>query len=337
MLSSSRSGAVSSQYRRFSRPNSQRARLQLAKLVGNQIGNNIKNYMRGRKRGADRKVKPRSTFAGELPVHNEGVGGQYTELIQHIPTSYVKENLQTLAPQSWVTNAAGQLLVTQGKQATTNMLAMGGASAYANVSGGSKNQRYVLERADGELYMANNFLANVKITIYDCIARKDISQSAVYAPYSAWNTGLTDMGLPITAQNVGATPFDSDTFNCFWKVLKRTEIILAGGACHRHKVTLKGSKLVTGPEGYYYNVYKDTTYYCMVTISGQPAHDGTTKTTVGLGSGGIDYIESTEHRWKQLSNATQSIGRTDGLTGITLTTEKEVIVGGSAAQTNAEA
>lgn len=272
-------------------------------------------------------------------MQNEGVGGQYTEGKYQAPVSYGcdKESLSKWAPQVEIVNAAGQLLVTPGVQAAAMPLQMGSSADFNLIAGNSKIQKYVLERAIGEVFMANNFKANIRITIYDCIARRDLPASGLTSALTTWNQGLTDIGLTNTYQNVGATPFGLEAFNLFWKVLNRTEIVLGGGAVHRHRFVWTGPRMFAGPETAYLNGFHDTTYNCLIVISGQPAHDSTTKTSVTLGSGGIDYTVQSEHRWKLLSSNLPVINRSNALATSFAVGEAEAFVRGTTTGTNAEA
>lgn len=309
----------------------------IASYAGRQLAGAAKRWW---KNAAKRKrEEKKATYPTELPILNEGVGGQYTECVYRGPTSYGvdRTSVSLYAPQVEVANIAGQLLVTPGVQNAAAPMQMCSSADFNLIAGTSKIQRYVLERAIGEIFMANNYKANVRITIYDVVARRDIPSATLTSAFTTWSQGLTDIGLTNTYQNVGATPYGSDAFNFYWKVLNRTEVVLAGGSVHRHRVVWKGGKLVAGPEAAYLSGWKDCTYNTLVVISGQPAHDSTTKTSVTLGSGGIDYTIQTEHRWKLLSSNLPVINRSNALATSFAAGEAEAFVGGTTTGTNAQA
>lgn len=315
----------------------------LASAAASRIGSWWKGRQAARAKVKDdsrkRKKTPSNTRAREGSVINEGVGGQYSEFNYSGPsTHFVAKLAKEVAPASYITNGAGQQLVTAGVQAPFLAMSMADSASMNLISSSSKVLRLVLKSAIGEVFMANGFKANVRMTIYDIIARRDQPTTSIQNPYAAWGQGSTDAALGTALTTVGGTPWETDTFNHFYKVLQRTELVLAGGAVHRHRVKLNYNKLIAGAEATYYSGWKDVTYHCMVVISGQPAHDTTTKTAVTLGTGGIDYTYQIDQKWCSVSNNQVQLYRTNNLATNTFAVgEAAVLIGGTATGTNAEA
>jgi len=268
--------------------------------------------------------------AREGRIENMGEPGQYSEYVGKYHKPYVNKSvLSTLAPQSYVTSSASQLLSAVGKQNFSTPLVMGGTTDYQNILGSaSKIARIILTDAIGELYFANAELGNCRVTIYDCIARRDLPSAATFiAPAATWTQGSTDAGS-IDTTIIGSTPWDNDLFNMAWKVVQRTEILLAGGTCHRHRVVIRPNKVVNGPAGFYFDGYKGVTYGCIVVLSGQPSHDSVTKVGTTIGTGGLDITAAWETKWKFLQTTGEAVTANVGLPATFANAERIVEEGG---------
>lgn len=315
-----------------------RQTLQYLKAAGNKIGNTLKRAYQNRKKTEPNKRRKPNTMAKEGRIYNEGIGGQYSEFNWSGVHSFIpKEVMDAGAPQVELYNTGEQLLCTPGVQASSVVMTLADSGQYNLVSTNSKITRFILNKIKGEIFFANNFKANVRMTIYDCIARRDIPTATINSAYNAWHQGLTDLGLAGTETVVGATPFSSDTFNFFWKVAQRTEVVLSGGGVHRHKVQGNMRKLIAGAEGAYLSGWKDCSYNCLIVISGQPAHDSTTKTNVTLGTGGVDMVVQTEHVWKYVLTGLPTISKSNNLATTFAVGEAETFVAGPAQGANAQA
>jgi len=124
--------------------------------------------------------------------------------------------------------------------------------------------------------------------IYDIVAKKDIPQSTVttgfhnvYDPVSAWQSGMInqDTGPVVTnypdpINYLGAKPSDSQLFKDYYRVIKKTSLVLQQNATHVHKVTLKIDRNfdlnLIGTQVQYLNGLAGFTHYTMVVMRGMP-------------------------------------------------------------------
>lgn len=148
------------------------------------------------------------------------------------------------------------------------------------IAGAAPNtQKVYLEQGTTKLMLTNEEDTNCEYYIYEMVSREDHSQDALYC----WELGLVDETDPIAVVNrrgvVGISPFSSERFTQFWKVIKKTRIVLGEGQSHSHYINYKprrvvNAELLTSGDVY----FKNLSYTCMVVQAGLPLHDVTSGT-----------------------------------------------------------
>lgn len=271
----------------------------------------------------------------------EGTGGQYSKFSLKNTNFLEKSVDKTIAPFKSVWNNAGQLKSTVGLQTYGKVLTLWDGTDVTqidtDINGASTASRFVLESGTAEVMFSNIYLSNVTVDIYDVIARKDISGAAVADTTTAWTNGATAESAAGEGTKLGSTPFQSEYFNQYWKVMQKTHIVLGAGQMHKHCVDIDAHKLMS--YAYTQNTaygYKDLTYNCLVVISGAPANDSTTQTSVSLGAGGINYVYGKEYHSKMLYLNFAKIVDHSSLATTFAVGEQVVNVGGSTIVANAE-
>ena len=106
--------------------------------------------------------------------------------------------------------------------------------------GGNSTRRVLRESVSGEVMLHNQDNMNVRVILYDIIARKNLdSQTNLtwgsWAPNIVWSTGEQNEGVAATnATIIGSTPFQSSQFMTYFKVLKAPHQLMAPGQTHSH-------------------------------------------------------------------------------------------------------
>lgn len=89
-----------------------------------------------------------------------------------------------------------------------------------------------------ELSLTNTSSVPIVIDLYECVAAKDIANTEILynTPYKAWTQCLLDAYTPTDAAptvprrplvtDSGQTPYDCPQFGSYWKILKKTRILL---------------------------------------------------------------------------------------------------------------
>lgn len=154
--------------------------------------------------------------------------------------------------------------------------------------------RYVLENYMNEMTMTNTTNASCEVEIYDLTLKKDLLVQFAYeeaantyvvngSPEAYWEVGTrlmsgqADAVSPPNSTVLGASPFDSQLFKDYFKVQKRTRVMLSQGASHRHFVTLNVNKVIDDAfvqTSQQIIGHKGITVYTMLVVRGFPQTTG---------------------------------------------------------------
>lgn len=318
--------------------------------AGNAIGRSVKSWLGRRKdrtpvntlrprykkkivpKNSRHVAAPQMQFGAQIP---EGHGHSLSKVFlgkSAVPKSLF-HTLKSVASNRYVNTHAGvQLTCGVGVQSQyspnvgaanyVDLNTMEASTDYwingANSVGNATVAKWFLESFTGSLQMSNASAAAVTMTIFDCIARRDVASTNVYSPQIAWTSGVTDEGVANGANQVGSLPFESDLFTQFYKVVKSTKVILASGECHKHVFNMEPNQLlhheyITQYSASNTGIYRDLSYFPLVVFSGMPAHDSTTKTSVSSAPVNLDTIFEVSYAFKYLFNNTVSWYRTNAL------------------------
>ena len=151
-------------------------------------------------------------------------------------------------------NGASPINIGVGVQAVTTVNCMYGAygntvandlqQLFSAVTGGNLTNRMFLQSVSCELYLQNQSNSNIKVQIYDIIARRDQTVSSTcFDPTNAFTLGLADEGT-YTPSNVGVLPFSSRIFTQYFKVCKVTHLLMSEGQTHVHRIRFSPNRIL---------------------------------------------------------------------------------------------
>lgn len=249
-------------------------------------------------------------------VRVQGVGGQISYFSRKNKTSkrvldFIKNHANnTLFWNDSVrvtSNAGCQSIQTYGNftcgtwsatQSTDNDLAyiqyvVGGD---ATTTGPNRTVRFLLKSVKSSFKMTNQDNSNTEVIIYDILTRRDSNIGVNTAFVDGINQQAT--GAYTTANlPPGVSPWDSQEFNAYYRIAKKTRIILGAGQSHTHLVSLTPRYMFSSSlQADSNKSIKNLTHYTMISVSGMPYNDKTTVTNVATGTCVLDVVWS-----KQLS------------------------------------
>jgi len=186
----------------------------------------------------------------------------------------------------------------------------------ANVAGPAP-RRVVAEGLTNEYTFSNYTNAPMELEIYDIVCKRDVYRSYDFTtaidtyipapnPASYWNQGLNaQSGVATTATAsavIGSQPTDSQLFKDWFKIVKRTCVMLPQSGAHRHLVSIKTNRIIDtmlagNPEGV--ACLREYTKFVMVNIKGLPVWHTTpvAVTTIGSTQLGVVAVQRLKYTW----------------------------------------
>lgn len=226
------------------------------------------------------------------------------------------------APQYLSTNDAGQNYQSSvGKQfifqypwlSYTDLHAM-----YVTAPGTpTVTSRFIVEKLYSEMLIANAASYNTNITIYDIMCRRDTPVSG-FDPVTCMVNGISDEGQANGYQDIGATPFQSEQLNQFFKVVQTTRVDLPSGGTHRHTVAFEPNRLVHAEviaslSANANGSLKDLGCFTLIVFHGQPAHDQTTTTSVTISAASLDVCVKRSYSYRFIDQSSANYHHSENL------------------------
>jgi len=154
-------------------------------------------------------------------------------------------------------------------------------------------QRVSIKEAVTTHCFKNQTNAPTTVWLYDCVARKDSRVN----PQAAWVTGMVDQGSTGGELTPFSTPFQSDRFNQFWKVIGVKCIFLGAGDEHWHQLRHKvyrtfNDEYISGTNSYY---LKGLTTFTMAVALGSLDNDSIVPAQVSFGAGRLNWFFSSRY------------------------------------------
>lgn len=296
--------------------------------------NKVKSYF-GRSKG--KSIHQRAV--------NVGTGGSMSKFFygkRKIPRRYASV-YKALAKNYVGVNTAQRITAGIGLQNAYTVMPMFNSGDVASISSKVANNntnKIFLSSCSAEVMLTNQELANVRIYIYDIIARRD-SQSNVNTqnPDTAWKNSYADEGGANSNYSiVGSTPYSSDLFTQYFKVLKVTHLTLSQGQSHTHRVHYSPNRAIDG-EYIQYNSgsFKGLTCFTMIVLHGYPENDSTTKTQVSTGQCDVDVIIRKQYKYTWLNDQDTTFSMTNNLPANFTVGESIVNIGAGSVATDSNA
>lgn len=178
-----------------------------------------------------------------------------------------------------------------------------------------------LKSCNSEMMITNQTNDVVNITLYDVVARRDLTgnsaNEALYiTPDLAWQQGCIDAGASSVYSTVGSTPFQTPGFTEFFKIRKITHVDLHSGGHHRHRQIydsrcMFSNEIVTelASSG---GVLGGRSAFTLVVAHGFPVNS-TGTSTVSTASGKIVWAQKLQYEYMPFTTQRTIITQTDNL------------------------
>lgn len=190
-------------------------------------------------------------------------------------------------------------------------------------------RRLVVDSVQSEWLATNQTTAPVEVTFYDISLKKDLPQAWEYVqasstylispdPVDYWLEGvnIASNSAPASVDGYGITggsPYDSQFFKDYFKIDKRTMVMLPQGGSHRHFMTFHPNTLVkedeVGTVGNHIQVnygLRRLNRFCMIIAKGLPCFDtlnGAPTTTRAT----LSVLESTRIKFQFVLDLSSSL------------------------------
>jgi len=168
----------------------------------------------------------------------------------------------------------------------------------------SDTLKYLLKSCSAELELTNQCKGNVRLKIYDIVARRDLNTSNVQTPSYAWAHNYAQEGGNDSDYTVvGTTPFSNSMFVKFFKISKITNVLLAQGQTHCHKLYFKPNAVINKDTlDEISHGLKGLTRYTMIVAHGCPYNDIEIE-HVSTGDVAIDWIVRKQYRYTHVDDS----------------------------------
>jgi len=186
----------------------------------------------------------------------------------------------------------------------------------------TNTSRIFYDRAVSEITFVNAGAYACELTIYELRAKHDLAitnvsslgtSNNVYSPVEYWASGLsasTAGGFQnspggeaygaITPGTLGAKPWDSQLFACYWDIKYVKKINMTAAAVHVHTSTYKLQQLEDFQRWYYSSLLGGVTTTLMFVVQGTPLADSETNTTIGLGPSKVNWTQNIRYYSKAI-------------------------------------
>nr|WAE42362.1 MAG: capsid protein [Cressdnaviricota sp.] len=284
----------------------------LALIGSTTTGAKLAKYTTGKSGKTYKKVSIHQSAKAEVGGHG-GTFSNFYYVPRPVPVQY-KKDFKALGKNYYTINSSGRITSNVGQQGVNPLNYMNHYQDVNTISqkiNANQTNKFLLKSVSSEVNLTNQDAGNVKVILYDIMARRDLATSGnLLNPYAAWSNSLADEGAANSNYNVpGALPYSSDLFTQYFKVVKCTHITLGQGQSHTHRIKFACNKEFDGEYlQYNTNGFKGVTCFTMSVQVGMPYNDSTTKTQVSVGSTAIDYVTQRQYSytWKQDVDTTYS-------------------------------
>lgn len=289
--------------------------------AGQTIGRAVKRWWKGRqaqsssKREAKKSVVRRAKPLVQV-AEQDGIGGSFTNFnYGRYKLTLPKSVLKTLCKNYTMTNNAGQLTTTPGVQnvADLNIMFTSADIATFPVMTGNTNAKIMCLGVRSEILFTNAANTTARLTMYDVVPRRDVSNATITGPTQAWVHGEADEGASGAYAFPGITPFSSKSFTELFRVVQKSNVLLAQGATHIHKTEYFPNKSIDYGVMHYGSIWKSLSAFTMVVWHGQVSDAVTGGAGASIGATKINYVVSKEYVTANLYQTTSNVSATNSL------------------------
>jgi len=186
------------------------------------------------------------------------------------------------------------------------------------ISGGTNNTNqageFYLEVIEGQFTIMNPTNFPVEVTLYDCMAKHLVSSGALTTyprdcvQYGIGGQDMTISGTGIpgttTYRSLGITPYDSDLFNTFWNVKRKSVFTLPSGKAHIHRFRINVNRIIKNVllQNLYLTV-PTLTYSPLIIFKGLPGSvSNGTSAVFGITESSLEVYTEYQFRYTAISN-----------------------------------
>jgi len=278
---------------------------------------------------------------------SSGIASKSVFSLYHKP-SYTAKLLKTVgAPNMYTSQRVGQTIGAYGFQASSLVphisvdllkIQAGNLGLNTGTVATSGSGRYVMDSYQSELMLTNATNSACEVEIYDIACKRDLlveneefiggaisdyyPWNGLIGPIDAWRLGLAiaNGANPASASDYhnyfGASPFDSQIFKNYFKVLKRTNVQMPCGASHSHWNFAKPNRVV---EQSLYNDSKTfakagLTFFTMWVVKGYPINANGETVTATTSEVQLNYVNAVRTKYTRVLDSSQTCVTTDSLT-----------------------
>lgn len=285
-------------------------------------------YVRGAVNVAKKKVasRPRKPRASKKKlsqgVRQVGTGGSISKY------SYGRRRMRrtlyilyrALAKQYFQTNSTLQLHPDLGCQSWTTVNSTFDwndlDTVRALVPNNNETTKWCAESCSSEIQLSNLTDTNTRIVIWELIARRDLSSSNQYTtPTESFSNWSGDEGESLASRYMGFNPLTLIAFTTYYKVLKKTHILLAAGQSHSHRTYFAPNKVINNELLSENNIgYKGLTTYTMIQCFGVPASKTSDLSVTTITRPKVDVIVSKFYRFGAIANSQTTLHAHNNIT-----------------------
>lgn len=275
-----------------------------------------RKYKKYQKKRVYKRNSRKGSIYGKVFQVAYGISRSISKDIRRV--SKLGKGYKVVPRDQYVYNNAGRTDVPVGLQSTTVIPLYDKTditSIKGNISGSNNTARLYLDQCNSTFRFTNQGITALWITLYHIVCRKDNSTFTTCA--NAWQTGIQDESGGASAYtHFGSIPTSSVSFNSYFKIKRIHKVALQAGASHEHTVQIHPRRVINYEE--FNNVtygVKDITSYVMFTASTSAYNDSTTKTSVTLGNGHLDYVYHKSYKYGWISDEQTSYYESNNLAG----------------------
>lgn len=215
--------------------------------------------------------------------------------------------LRDLCKNYNVKNGALSIASTPGLQSVYDIQSFFSSADILGLSGlaTATNGKILCNAVRAKTIFTNASNTTAYLSIYDVTLRRDLNNSTIMGPTTAWKQGVTDEGGGATSYEfLNSTPFSSKSFTQFFVIKKITTVTLGQGETHVHSVYFRPNKAIDYGVAEYGSLWKGLTCQQMVIQHGQASDAVTGLAGVSVGNSKVNIVWSKEYESSYIADQT---------------------------------
>lgn len=283
------------------------------------------------KSAAKRRAGGAKRYRASIPRRYVASAGQITNSMWKLARPRASKQALALrrvgAPDIYQNNFSEPILVTQGLQklVSAGSVLQPQLNAILNHAPDSAPSRVLIESAQTEITYTNSTNASVEVEMYDILFRRDapltftfdtngFTYSGVSSPENFVDVGiqagagLDPAGGVHPCNYIGASPFDSQIFKSYCRVVRKTHVMLASGATHRHQTMASINRVCNRTTGGMNDLafLREFSYTTLLVVRGVGVYQTGTETTT-TNQAFLNLVTSIRIKYTYVTDATNNL------------------------------